>query len=108
VKENQERTNIEHGEVEGRQGACGTTSQDLHSLAKYGDRLVKLLIRAVNLNEEQRKEVERSLTQTVQHYLKFHHHPTVEPLRNTLLHSTRCPWSLSVLVLLSSQWNALH
>ena len=74
----------------------------------FSDRLVKLLIRAVNLNEEQRKEVERSLTQTVQHYLKFHHHPTVEPLRNTLLHSTRCPWSLSVLVLLSSQWNALH
>ena len=42
------------------------------------DRLVKLLIRTVSLNEEQRKEVEKSLTQAVKNYLKFHDSPVIE------------------------------
>ena len=42
------------------------------------DRLVKLLICTVNLNEEQEKEVEKSLTQAVKNYLKFHDSPVIE------------------------------
>ena len=40
--------------------------------------MVKLLIHTVNLNEEQQKEVERFLALTVQNYVKFNHHPTIE------------------------------
>ena len=43
----------------------------------FSDRLVKVLIRTVNLNEEQRKEVERFLALTVQNYVKFNHHPAI-------------------------------
>ncbi|XP_015758931.1 PREDICTED: uncharacterized protein LOC107338212 isoform X2 [Acropora digitifera] len=38
INENQKRTKVELGEVEGWHGACFTTSEDQHSLAKYGGR----------------------------------------------------------------------
>ena len=44
----------------------------------FSDRLVKLLICTVSLNEEQREEVERTLTVAVQRYLKFNSNPTIE------------------------------
>ena len=51
----------------------------------FSDRLVKCLIRTVNLNEEQRKEVERVLALTVQNYVKFNHHPTIEAFTEHLI-----------------------
>ena len=44
----------------------------------FSDRLVKLLICTVSLNEKQRKEVERTLTEAVQTYLEFNCNPTIE------------------------------
>ena len=44
-----------------------------------------MLIRTVNLNEEQRKEVERFLALTVQNYVKFNHHPTIEAFTEHLI-----------------------
>ncbi|XP_044180813.1 uncharacterized protein LOC114963733 [Acropora millepora] len=67
------------------QGVCRTTSQDQDSLKKYEDRLVKLLISSVSLNEKQRKEVERTLTVAVQKYLEFNSYPTLEAFNEHLI-----------------------
>ncbi|XP_067046738.1 tetratricopeptide repeat protein 28-like isoform X3 [Acropora muricata] len=85
VEENQKRTKVELEEVEGRQGVCCTTAQDQHSLEKYGGRLVKLLICTISLNEKQREEVERSLTVAVQKYLEFNCNPSIEAFTEHLI-----------------------
>ncbi|XP_067049423.1 uncharacterized protein [Acropora muricata] len=61
-----------------RQGVSHTASQGEHRCQEFGDRLVKLLIRPDNLNEEQREVVEKHLTLTVEDYVKFNSNPSIE------------------------------
>ena len=51
--------------------------------------MVELLIRIVSLNEEQREEVERSLTLTVQTYVKFNSNPSIEAFTKHLIEAYR-------------------
>ena len=51
----------------------------------FSDRLVKLLICTVRLNEEQREEVERSLTMAVRNYVKFNSNPSIDAFTKHLI-----------------------
>lgn len=57
----------------------------LFIICVFSDRLIKLLICTVSLDEEQRKEVERILTQTAQNYMKFNYHPSIEAFTEHLI-----------------------
>ena len=51
----------------------------------FSDRLLKLLICTVSLNEEQQQEVEKTLTEAVEKYLKFNRNPTIEAFTEHLI-----------------------
>ena len=51
----------------------------------FSDRLLRLLICTVSLNEEQQQEVEKILTEAVEKYLKFHCNPTIQAFTEHLI-----------------------